>query len=120
MIIVKYDSNNSGGSWWLDDNDWVKLEQDGWLVLWKDWFGAKAKSALLLCKSEEEAIERFEKITGQLAEEEGCSCCGQPHYFESLDNINSVDYYFNNAEYQLNKKLKRKYTRFLAKIKWTS
>lgn len=31
---VKYTSNNSGGSWWLSDEDWIKLEKNGWLVEW--------------------------------------------------------------------------------------
>ena len=31
MKIV-YSSNNSGGSWWLSDEDWKKLEAAGWNV----------------------------------------------------------------------------------------
>ena len=31
---VEYNSNNSGGSWWLKDYDWAKLELDGWKVRW--------------------------------------------------------------------------------------
>jgi len=31
---VEYDSNNSGGGWWLDDEDWRKLEVAGWTVNW--------------------------------------------------------------------------------------
>jgi hypothetical protein len=34
MSYVEYDSNNSGGSWWLDDEDWKKLEAAGWVVEW--------------------------------------------------------------------------------------
>ena len=33
-LLVKYDSNNSGGNWWLKDNDWKKLEKKGWNVFW--------------------------------------------------------------------------------------
>lgn len=33
-MIVRYNSNNSGGSWWLDDGDWIKLEKAGWTVEW--------------------------------------------------------------------------------------
>lgn len=31
---VTYNSNNSGGNWWLDDDDWLALEAAGWLVQW--------------------------------------------------------------------------------------
>ena len=35
MSYVEYDSNNSGGNWWLDDNDWKALEAAGWKVDWE-------------------------------------------------------------------------------------
>lgn len=31
---VEYDSNNSGGHWWLKDKDWYALEKAGWIVEW--------------------------------------------------------------------------------------
>lgn len=31
---VAYDSNNSGGSWWLTDKHWKALERGGWKVHW--------------------------------------------------------------------------------------
>lgn len=31
---VEYRSNNSGGSWWLDDKDWKALAKAGWEVQW--------------------------------------------------------------------------------------
>lgn len=34
MVKVTYSSNNSGGGWWLKDEDWLKLERAGWTVLW--------------------------------------------------------------------------------------
>jgi hypothetical protein len=34
---VEYDSNNSGGRWWLTDEDWKALEAAGWKVQWH-WF----------------------------------------------------------------------------------
>ena len=34
MGILKYSSNNSGGSWWLSDADWQALEGAGWVVHW--------------------------------------------------------------------------------------
>jgi len=31
---VEYSSNNSGGAWWLKDEDWKALEAAGWKVVW--------------------------------------------------------------------------------------
>jgi hypothetical protein len=31
---LEYDSNNSGGRWWLGDQDWKNLEDAGWTVHW--------------------------------------------------------------------------------------
>lgn len=33
-FVVEYDSNNSGGHWWLTNADWQKLEAAGWFVEW--------------------------------------------------------------------------------------
>lgn len=33
-MYVEYDSNNSGGRWWLKDSDWEALEKAGWKVAW--------------------------------------------------------------------------------------
>ena len=33
-LLVHYDSNNSGGNWWLKDDDWKKLEKAGWTIKW--------------------------------------------------------------------------------------
>lgn len=45
LLKVDYTSNNSGGGWWLNDEDWLALEKAGWDVSWgptlfcKDRFG---------------------------------------------------------------------------------
>lgn len=31
---VEYTANNSGGRWWLSDDDWRALERAGWRVKW--------------------------------------------------------------------------------------
>lgn len=31
---IEYSSNNSGGSWWLSDDNWRALEDAGWVVHW--------------------------------------------------------------------------------------
>jgi len=93
-VKVEYKSNNSGGSWWLDDKQWAALEAAGWVIDWyanqkdrifkaKDgrWLGALASAAHLECETPRDAILAFEKVTGLDASEEGCNCCGPPHYF---------------------------------------
>jgi hypothetical protein len=98
QMKIKYSSNNSGGSWWLNDKQWLALEAAGWKVRWiKDdtsgvharegtiierWLGALATTAFREGLSLEEAIEEWERVTGEGAAEEGCACCGRPHYFE--------------------------------------
>ena len=99
--IYEYSSNNSGGSWWLKDSDWVKLEKAGWTVAWGGlvfekgkmfrrcktskqaqkhrFLDALAKNAYKKFSSVEEAIEDFTKVTGSYYYEEGCNCCGAPH-----------------------------------------
>lgn len=104
-MIVKYTSNNSGGSWWLTDDDWKKLEEAGWYVYWggwnEDYTDRKCNSAeeaeehrWLGCLAKEatkefngllsihQAKKEFEEITNCNVDLEGCPCCGQPHYFD--------------------------------------
>lgn len=95
VMNVKYSSNNSGGSWWLNDDDWKNLEKAGWKVGWfktdKDWqqwhpgddrfLGGLAMEATRYGVTMAHAIEEWSRITGQNPDEEGCSCCGAPHSF---------------------------------------
>tara|TARA_Y100000310_G_C20495298_1_gene721234 strand:- start:221 stop:574 length:354 start_codon:yes stop_codon:yes gene_type:complete len=98
---VEYSSNNSGGNWWLSDDDWKALEKAGWRVDWcindksfskaelKDgrWLGALAKRAEKEgVSSLREAVEEWEKVTGESSTDAGCPCCGQPHYFTFYDD----------------------------------
>lgn len=99
-MYVKYDSNNSGGSWRLTDEDWKKLEKAGWEVKWfKDaqhrimpvpadgrFLGALASEAIRRGLSVREAVAEWEQITGQSASDAGCACCGQPHIFTEYDD----------------------------------
>ncbi|WNN93705.1 hypothetical protein SEA_CALLINALLBARBZ_55 [Arthrobacter phage CallinAllBarbz] len=92
--MITYSTNNSGGGWWLDDEDWKALEAAGWKVDWYAddvrnayygangrWLGALATTAHREGLDMDEAIEEWERVTGQDAEDEGCSCCGAPHSF---------------------------------------
>lgn len=91
---VEYSSNNSGGDWWLDDEDWFALERAGWEVDWVKngdrlfvepggdrFLGALAMNATREGLSLDEAIAEWEQITGQYAYAQGCDCCGRPHEF---------------------------------------
>jgi len=98
--LIRYSSNNSGGRWWLSDDDWKRLEQNDWKVEWvskndkfrtadKDgrWLGALATACSKRFHSLLEAAAEFGRITGQSASEAGCPCCGPPHYFsEELED----------------------------------
>lgn len=79
-MLVKYRANNSGGSDWLDDQDWVELEYNGWSVAWP---GDRTlpNRAYISVNSVDEAVNSFEEITGRSASEKGCPCCGPPHNF---------------------------------------
>ena len=94
---VEYNSNNSGGEWWLKDEDWLALEAAGWKVDWcrddvspgiRDgrFLGALATSATREGLSLQQAVAEWERVTGELSEETGCPCCGQPHSFSLYDD----------------------------------
>lgn len=98
MKYVEYNSNNSGGRWWLSDEDWKALEAAGWKVEWvaedpfwseraKDgrWLGALARSARREGLSLQAAVAEWESATGLSSTAAGCSCCGQPHDFTEYD-----------------------------------
>lgn len=40
---IEYSSNNSGGRWWLKDEDWKALEDAGWEVIWGGWWFCRDK-----------------------------------------------------------------------------
>lgn len=104
---VSYSHNNSGGGWWLTDQNWHDLEAAGWEVDWyatseyrhqnyagdfDDSFdrypegrflGALASNASREGLTMGEAIAEWERITGQNSADLGCSCCGTPHSFST-------------------------------------
>ena len=115
MKLFQYSSNNSGGRWWLSEDNWKALANAGWKVIWswqefiynskgdhifdsegypkvKDakpvgtlWLGGYAKYAYKKFNTVKECIDEFEKLTGQDVSDKGCNCCGAPHNF-SWDN----------------------------------
>lgn len=103
---VEYSSNNSGGKWWLKDEDWHALEKAGWKVDWckdrensffkpdKDgrWLGTLATHAVLEnCNSIEEAVASWTDATNACATDSGCPCCGIPHSFTLYDGDKWID-----------------------------
>lgn len=104
MSKVEYSSNNSGGRWWLSDEDWQSLESSGWKVNWvKDdpnammvndgrFLGALAMRASREGLSMQEAVSEWESVTRKSSTDAGCACCGQPHSFTLYDDAgNYVD-----------------------------
>ena len=106
-VTVEYHSHNSGGDWWLTDDDWRNLEAAGWNVAWmKDvlaeqwpradengrWLGALATSATKEVADPQEAIDEWQSVTGQDPAAEGCNCCGSPHSFEYRDTEGKTHY----------------------------
>ena len=113
-MLVKYTSNNSGGRWWLSDEDWIALEQAGWNVNWMGpkksgslfhgkgksfkeadknrWLDAVAREATKDFPFAELAIREWESITHQSATDEGCNCCGPPHMFNWTDDKGDAHY----------------------------
>jgi hypothetical protein len=96
---IKYSSNNSGGRWWLKDEDWLALETAGWKVDWyKDrtdrsfigeadrFLGALASKAKREGLTMEEAVAEWERITSANSTDIGCPCCGNPHTFTEYDD----------------------------------
>lgn len=91
---VTYSSNNSGGSFWLSDDDWRALEAAGWEVEWRDRFlGALATEASREGLSLGAAIAEWESVTGQNSADLGCSCCGTPHSFHFEGDNGESEYY---------------------------
>lgn len=106
-MLINYSSNNSGGSWWLKDEDWLALEKAGWKVEWHKnnpvpimanpkepdrWLGALATNASKEFATVREALGEFERITGQDVADEGCNCCGAPHCFNWEDEKGRYNY----------------------------
>jgi hypothetical protein len=78
---VEYSHNNSGGVDWMKKDDWQKLIDAGWIVDDRQRCSGRIFSAKRIGLSLEDAVTEWEKITGMDAAEEGCNCCGRPHYF---------------------------------------
>lgn len=97
MPTYQFSENNSGGSWWLARKDYDALMAAGWTYTpseydlksrWdtKPYLGDADDTVPYGWRhhltgefpSIRDAVESFEKATGQDFFEEGCNCCGAP------------------------------------------
>lgn len=109
MGKIEYSSNNSGGHWWLNDDDWKTLEAGGWKVHWKKddehfakyltpdsegrWLGTLATRASKEgVHSMAEGVAEWERLTAKRSTDAGCPCCGQPHNFTFTDDKGNVSH----------------------------
>lgn len=101
----KFSENNSGGSWWLNREQYDKLFTAGWEYHATEYDKEnKYDTQPHLDKKDStvpygwrhnlvgefnsirEAVESFERATGQDFFEEGCNCCGAPFSIASEDH----------------------------------
>jgi hypothetical protein len=95
MPIYQFDENNSGGSWWLNKEQYEKLLAAGWTnepgenepgevdpdferVPWSWRHNFKFEAGTI-----REAIESWEAATGENFFTGGCPCCGPPFSISS-------------------------------------
>lgn len=97
-----FNENNSGGSWWLDKDQYERLFAAGWKYEpcdydieqgydKKPFFDGEKKSVPYGWRhglvgefsSIKEAVENWERATGQDFFAEGCNCCGSPFSMHS-------------------------------------
>ena len=92
-MYVKLDQNNSGGSFWLNDQQFDALLADGWVVADQRREATYGRAAQNLAidipvKDPQTAVTvakiEFGRVTGFDPDDEGCNCCGQPFYFDSV------------------------------------
>jgi hypothetical protein len=129
-MLITYDSNNSGGRWWLTDDHWKALEAAGWKVDWYAqqtdrwitldpngrWLGALAARASKDFENPADAMREFERITGMNVMDDGCNCCGAPHCFtwgedtahEYVSGRDCAEYLFPGAPTTLREALEQR------------
>lgn len=86
-MIVEYSSNNSGGSWWLKDKDWLALEKGGWSVKW---------GSPRFCNSRYPPLFPTSRQAPETCEKEKCP----GHYLTSLKEVMNFDEYWLGAAAQ--------------------
>lgn len=85
---IEYETNNSGGSWWIGDEEWLALEKAGWRVIW----GGK-----YFCKSKYSLAQKPEHKPEPCKTNEGCP---GHRKCDSLEEVDQHDYRFLGAAAQ--------------------
>jgi hypothetical protein len=103
MVTFELSNNNSGGSFWIGRKDVDALLEAGWYVHededdgFTPIFGDKDNYFRTGCSHAElhnlrfnaetvqEAVESFERVTGQDLFALGCTCCGAPFRLTDLE-----------------------------------
>ena len=98
-VRVVFNENNSGGSWWLREEQYQKLFDAGWKPgRWRygdegKGYGGAVKIIVLDAvdaklaerQAYDLAITEWEHLTGENHNEVGCTCCGPPYQFYDWD-----------------------------------
>ena len=103
MPKYEFSENNSGGSWWLNKEQYLKLFAAGWSYVPSDFDKERGydQKGFAGDKSDtvpwgwrhntqgefatiREAVESFETTTGEDFFAEGCNCCGVPFSISSV------------------------------------
>lgn len=83
---IEFSENNSGGSFWLSEENYQALKDIGWegegIVPGERYAG---RTLTRTGVSRRVALAEFEDATGWSPYEEGCDCCGQPFNFYEYD-----------------------------------
>jgi len=86
MGYIEFSENNSGGSFWLTQENYDALKARGWVgegILEDRYAGRRLRrydTSMIM------ALAEFEDATGWDPDEEGCGCCGQPFNFYKYDD----------------------------------
>lgn len=88
--ILHYDSNNSGGSFWLSPENWQDLVAAGWEITGR--FGTEPYKAEKRFETAEEGLAEWRLITDEDPDAEGCNCCGNPHSFWFVTDEGETQY----------------------------
>jgi hypothetical protein len=94
---ITFSENNSGGCWWLKQEQYANLFKVWWKPGRECYDGTvRGASRIIVLDAIDEdvalaaasklAIMEWEKATGENADEIGCTCCGPPYQFYDWDS----------------------------------
>jgi len=107
---ITFSENNSGGTWWLQQEHYDKLFAAGWHPGRTSYNGSvRGAHRIIVLDAIDEgvanttaynmAVLEWEKLTGENSDDPGCSCCGAPYQFYDWDTpILLIDWRGRNYE----------------------